>query len=185
MVVVTVILSLLVVSLILLAIFKKEWLLSIFGNSVVGKVEKKKKIEGEIEVLKKQQKVEIENIIKTYDQKKANLIDTTNAQIGSLQAQIAALKANKETQTNVLNEEKKVDIDRKTNEYNQKIVSKTNQSKKLGYLIEAEQKNLADVISPNQPNQPTEQPKPKLLLESSTETELKTADVKVKKTKKQ
>lgn len=157
----------------------------LFGNSVVRKVEKKKKIEGEIEVLKKQQKVEIENVIKTYDQKKANLNDTTNAQINSLQAQIAALKANRETQTNVLNEEKKVEIDKATNEYNQRITSKTNQAKKLGYLIEAEQKNLADVISPNQPNQPTEQPKSKLLLESLPETGFKTAEVKVKKTKKQ
>lgn len=165
-----IILSLIVISFIALMLFKRDWFLSLFGNSVVRKVEKKKRIEGEIGVLKKQQKVEVENIIKLYDQKKADLSDTTAAQINALQAQIAALKANKETQTNLLNEEKKVAIDKVTNKLDQQIVSKTNQAKKLGYYIDAEQKNLADVISPDQPNQPTQR---KILIEDSPKTKKK------------
>lgn len=166
-----------------LLIFKRDLLTSIFGSNVVRKVEKKKRIEGEIEVLKKQEKVQTENVIKSYDQKKKDLADSTSAQVNALQAQITSLKSNKETQTKLLDEERKVALDKVINEFDQKITNKKNQAKKLGYLIEAEQKNLQDVIDPNQPNQPTEQPK-KILLESSTETGFQTAEVKVRKTKK-
>ena len=128
----------------------------IFGNGVVRKVEKKKRVEGEVEVLKKQQKVQTENVINTYEQRKASVVDNTNAQINALQAQIVALKNSKETKCKLLDEEKKVAIDKVINEFDQKIVSKSNYAKKLGYLITAEQKNLQDVVSPDQPNAPTE-----------------------------
>ena len=70
----------------------------LFGNSVIRKVERKRKLEGEIEVLKKQQKVEIEKISKLIDEKKANLADSIDAQVAALNAQINNLKKQKVTQ---------------------------------------------------------------------------------------
>jgi hypothetical protein len=45
-------------------------------------------------------------------------------------------------------------LDETINEFDRKIVNKTNKAKKLGYLVEAEQKNIEDVINPQQPNAP-------------------------------
>lgn len=154
MVALLIILIILVAGLICLMIFKREWLNSLFGNSITDKVEKKKKIEGEVEVLKKEQKVASEAIIQDYDNKKTSTTDTINAQINALQAQIASLKNDKVTKCALLDEERKVALDKCINDYDRKIVSKQNQVKRLTRYIDAEQKNMDDVIHPDQPNAP-------------------------------
>ena len=126
----------------------------LFGNSVIRKVERKRKLEGEIEVLKKQQKVEIEKISKLTDEKKANLADSIDAQVAALNAQINNLKKQKVTQQDLLDEQRKVEIDKKVNDFNQKITAKQNKVKRLGHFIDAERKNQEDALNPEQPNAP-------------------------------
>lgn len=166
MIVLIVILSVLVVGLIALMIFKREWFISLFGNSITSKVEKKKKIEGDVEVLKKEQKVKTEETIKDFEVRKATTLDSITAQINSLKAQIKNLEKAKEDRAEMLDQELKVEIDKVINSYNRKIISKQNQAKKLGYYIDAEQKNIQDVIDPYQPNAPKEQKQ--VLLETKT-----------------
>lgn len=156
MIVLTIILSVVIIALVALIVFKKEWLMQMFGNSITSKVERKKKIEGEVEVLKKEQKVKLEETIKAYDVKKASILDSITAQINNYKAQIKNLEKAKQDKSEMMNEELKVDIDKVTNIYNRKIISKQNQAKKLGYYINAEQKNIEDVIDPDQPNAPTQ-----------------------------
>lgn len=127
----------------------------LFGNSITRKVEKKKRIDGEVEVLKKQQKVQCEAVIKDYDERKQAVIDSINAQIVSLEAQIEALKTSKESRCALLDEERKVALDKTINEYDLKIVSRQNESKKLSHYIDAENRSIQDVITPDQPNAPT------------------------------
>ena len=64
MVVAVVILAILLVAVGILLIVKRDMFTSIFGGSITRMVEKQKKINGEIEVLKKQQKVKSEEVIK-------------------------------------------------------------------------------------------------------------------------
>ena len=127
----------------------------IFGNSVTRKVESKKRIEGEVEVLKKQQKVKVEGTIKNYNAKKTSAIDSINAQINNYRAQIKNLEQQKKDQEEMYDKEMKVAVDKVINDYNRKIIAKQNKAKKLGYYIDAEQKNIQDVIEPSQPNAPT------------------------------
>lgn len=155
----TIILAIVVLVFIGLLIFKKEWFISLFGNSITGKVEKKKRIEGEIEVLKKEQKVKVEETTKAYDVRKASELDSITAQINNYKAQIKNLEKAKQDRADMLAEELKVDIDKVVNSYDRKIISKQNQAKKLGYYIDAEQKNIEDVIDPDQPNAPTAETK--------------------------
>lgn len=152
-----------------------------FGNPVVRKEEKRQRIVGEVEVLKKQQKVEVERITKEYAVKQANTVDAIDAQIGSLKAQIASLNQEKKDKVNILAEELKVEIDKTINDYDSKIIAKKNKAKKLGYLIDAERKSEEDAINPDQPNAPTEKPTMgfKPLLEDKT-TEKKKATKKTK-----
>lgn len=133
-------------------------MINIFGNPVVRKVERKKRIEGEVEVLKKQQKVEVESITKDYEVKQSSTIDSINAQIGSLKAQIASLNKAKEDRVNLLREEMKVAIDKTINEFDRKIVAKQNKAKKLGYLIDADRNSEEDAIDAQKPNAPTTKP---------------------------
>lgn len=162
MVVVLILLIILCLGFIALMLFKKEWLTSLFGNSITSKVERKKKIEGEIEVLKKEQKVKTEETTKQFEVKKATELDSLSAQISSLRAQIKNLEKAKKDRADMLNEEKKVAIDKVINSYDRKIISKQNQAKKLSYYIDAEQKNIQDVIDPENPNAP----KARVLLEN-------------------
>lgn len=169
MVAAIIILVLVIVALLALIVFKKEWLMQMFGNSITAKVEHKKKIEGEVEVLKKEQKVKVEETTKAYDVKKASELDSITAQINNYKAQIKNLEKAKEDRAEMLDQEKKVDIDKVVNNYNRKIISKQNQAKKLGYYIDAEQKNIEDVIDPDQPNAPTQ----KRVLTEDTNTKKK------------
>ena len=133
----------------------------LFRNNIVMKAEKQRRIVGEVEVLKKQQKVEVEKTTKQYAAKKVNMENTIDAQIASLEAQIASLKNSKKAQAELFAEELKVALDKVINLYDRKIVNKTNQAKKLGYFIDAERRNQEDVLNPDQPNAPK-----KILLES-------------------
>ena len=123
----------------------------IFGNSVVRKVENKKKIEGDIQVLKKQQKVRMEEIIKECATKKANISNSIDAQITELQAQITVLKKSKQDQCDLMDEKQKVMIDQMINDFDRKIINKTNKAKKLGiYKIKSETlKSLRKMIRLN------------------------------------
>lgn len=127
----------------------------IFGNSITRKVENKKRIEGEIEVLRKQQKVKAESTVKEYNSKKALTIDSINAQINNYKAQIKNLEQLKKDKEEMYDKEMRVAVDKVMNDYDRKIIAKINKAKKLGYYIDAEQKNIQDVITPDQPNAPT------------------------------
>lgn len=135
-----------------LSLFKKDLF---FGNSITSKVEKRKRILGEVEVLKKEQKVKYDETLKSYDVRKAEAVDAINAQINSYKALIKNLEVEKVNKGEMLDQERKVALDKVNNSYDQRIVSKQNQAKKLGYYIDAEQKNIEDVIEPDQPNAPT------------------------------
>lgn len=140
----------------------------IFGNSITRKVESKKRIEGEIEVLKKQQKVKAESTVKEYNSKKALTIDSINAQINNYKAQIKNLEQLKKDKEEMYDKEMRVAVDKVMNDYDRKIIAKINKAKKLGYYIDAEQKNIQDVITPDQPNAPTTK---KVLNETKTKKE--------------
>lgn len=131
----------------------------IFGNSITRKVESKKRIEGEIEVLKKQEKVKSEATVKEYTSKKTLTIDSINAQIINLRAQIKNLEQQKQDKEEMFEKELKVAIDKVMNDYDRKIIAKQNKAKKLGYYIDAEQRNIEDVINPDQPNAPASKKK--------------------------
>lgn len=127
-----------------------------FGNSITYRVERKKKIEGQVEVLKKEQKVKVDETTKEFEVKKSVILDSLNANIAACRAQIKALEQEKKDKDELLEQEKKVAIDKVLNMYNAKITSKQNEAKKLGYYIDAEKRNIQDVIDPSQPNAPTE-----------------------------
>lgn len=155
MVVAVVILSLIIVAAIVYFVLRRYGVVDdLFGNSITNRVEKKKRIEGQIEVLKKTQKVKAQGVCDEYDAKKKEITDSTNAQINNLQAQIASLKVNKDKQCALLDEQKKVAWDKVVNDFDAKIMSKQNDVKKLSRFIDAEQKNIDDVINPDKPNVP-------------------------------
>lgn len=131
-----------------------------FKSSIVKKVEKQQRLEAEAEILKKQQKVKVESLIKEYANRKAEMQDSLDAQINSYKAQIVSLTQAKKDRAEILDEELKVAIDQVTSDYNQRIVAKQNQAKSLGHYIAAEQKNIEDVINPDQPNAPRKVLKP-------------------------
>lgn len=140
----------------------------VFGNTITRKVESKKRIEGEIEVLRKQQKVKAESTVKEYNSKKALTIDSINAQINNYKAQIKNLEQLKKDKEEMYDKEMRVAVDKVMNDYDRKIIAKINKAKKLGYYIDAEQKNIQDVITPDQPNAPTTK---KVLNETKTKKE--------------
>ena len=80
---------------------------SLFKNSITYKVEKKRKLEAEVELLKKQQKVEVEKCTKKYATSLAEEQDAIEQQISMLKAQIEVLKTTKTNRVSILNEEKK------------------------------------------------------------------------------
>lgn len=140
----------------------------VFGNTITRKVESKKRIEGEIEVLRKQQKVKAESTVKEYNSKKALTTDSINAQINNYKAQIKNLEQLKKDKEEMYDKEMRVAVDKVMNDYDRRIIAKINKAKKLGYYIDAEQKNIQDVITPDQPNAPTTK---KVLNETKTKKE--------------
>ena len=73
----TIFLIAVIAAFVLLMVFKREWIMSVFGNSITSKVEQKKRIEGQIEVLRKQEKVECERVIKDFAARKEQLENDT------------------------------------------------------------------------------------------------------------
>ena len=98
----------------------------IFGNSITRKVESKKRIEGEIEVLRKQQKVKAESTVKEYNSKKALTIDSINAQINNYKAQIKNLEQLKKDKEEMYDKEMRVAVDIVMNDYDRNIIAKIN-----------------------------------------------------------
>lgn len=184
MLVAIIIIAIVLVSLIAVLILRKVGMFEfVFGNSITRKVEKRRRMIGEIEVLKKQQKVKCEEILKTFAQDKADLAAKTDAEINSLQAQILSLKEHKKTQTALLDEREKVVIDETINKFDQMIVNKQNQVKRLNRYIDAEQKNIEDVINPDTPNAPAVQESRIMGFRDSEPTEVKTSTKTTKTTK--
>lgn len=155
MVVVTVILAVLLVALICLLVIKRDLFTTMFGSSITRMVERKKKLDGEIEVLKKQQKVSSEEVIKESVDRKKALSDAIDANVVALQAQISSLKEQKKTKCALIDEKTKVNLDKVINDFDQKIMSKKNQVKRLANLIGAERLNIEDIITPDTPNMPS------------------------------
>ena len=120
----------------------------IFKTSITSKVEKLKKLQGKVEVLKKEQKVGTDSVIKAYDVKQSELKNAIDAQIANFKAEIKSLEAHKKAQFELYNQERKVAIDKTINEYNAKIVNVTNQITELMHLIEAERKTEEEVVRP-------------------------------------
>lgn len=121
---------------------------TLFGNSITKKVEKHNRLIGDIEVLKKQQKVSSEAVLKSYATKKRNLNNSVDADIARLQAEISSLKEHRVSQLELLEEERKVMLDKTINDFDRRITNKFNKAKKLEHLINAEKANMEDIIKP-------------------------------------
>ena len=150
-----VLLSLVIVSTILLLVFKKDWVATIFGNSITSKVEKKKKVENKIQVLKKEQKMKTDKIVAEYKSKEEAFKNNATAQINSLKARIKTLENEIKVNSDVLLQERKVELDKVTHEYDEKIINQQNLVNRLSNFIGAEKKNMEDAITNTQPNAPT------------------------------
>lgn len=139
-------------------------MINIFKNKITRMVEKSKKIEGEIEVLKKQQKVKSENAMKANKAKQLDFTNTTNATIESYKAAIKIAESNIKTECDKYDQECRVEVDKIMNDYNSKILAKMNELNRTKNLIEAENKNNMDVMKPLMINAPTS----KTLLENKS-----------------
>lgn len=150
-----------------------------FGNSITRKVETRQRLLGEVEVLKKEQTVKVEETVKVFEVKKAQELDGISAQINACKAQIKNLEKAKQDKDEMLDKELKVEIDKVINKYNREIVSKQNKAKKLNYFVDAEKKNMEDVINPTQPNAPEESNKTrKILLETAKDKKVSKKETK-------
>lgn len=138
----------------------------LFKTSIQRHIEKKSKLENEIEVLKTQQKVKSEIVISEYDSKKTQHQNTIDAQIAALQNEIENLKVSRTTHSASLDKEKVVQLKKVDNEFEAKILSKQNEVKKLSNLIDKEQKDMEDLITPLKPNAPKDNRK--ILVENIT-----------------
>ena len=150
---------------------------TLFRDSITRKVEKKRKLEGEIALLKKQQKVKSEAVIKDYDKKRVEMVNNINAEITAYKANIDTLTTSISVQSGILEQEKKVELDKVINDFDQRIIAKQNKLKRVINFIEADKKNMEDVISTELPNAPqqvvkTEEPK-QILLESKPANQVK------------
>ena len=133
---------------------------NIFGrNSITYNVEMKNKLKNKVEVLKKQQKVAAETILKNFEIKRNDLASTTRAEIAMLEARIASLKHHQKVQSEILGEEQKVELEKSMNTFDAKILTINNKIKRLSNSITAENQNIQDVLNPTNPNAPEEQVK--------------------------
>ena len=149
---------------------------TLFRDSITRKVEKKRKLEREISLLKKQQKVKSEAVIKDYDKKKVEMVNNINAEITAYKANIDTLTTSISVQSGLLEQEKKVELDKVISDFDQRIIAKQNKLKRVTNFIEAEKKNMEDVISTELPNAPqqvvkTEEPK-QILLETTSKEQI-------------
>ena len=74
----------------------------IFSSLMTRRIQKRQKLEGQVEVLKKQQKLASERKVKEYDLKKQTLKLNTEQQIAEYEKGINELKAEKERQDYLL-----------------------------------------------------------------------------------
>lgn len=124
-------------------------------NKITKMIEKSKCLEGQIGVLKKEQKVKSETLCKECEARKIAYTNTTNAEIANLEAQIETKKKQIITYNAACDQQLKVDLDKAINDYDLKITKKLNEKNRLTNLIEAEHKNNMDVMVDNAPNAPT------------------------------
>ena len=120
-----------------------DWL---FKDKVVLKVEKKKKLENAIELLKKEKQIQFETIVKDFDMQKINLSTDVETQIKALEAQINCLRQELKAQLALIQKRSVIELDKVINEYDQRISIKQNELNKLLNLIEADKKSLNQVI---------------------------------------
>lgn len=126
----------------------------LFKTNFQRHVERKARVENEIEVLKTQQKVKTENVIAEYNSKKTQHENNVDAQISALKNQIENLKVSRKTQVEAFEKEKIVALKKVDNEFDAKILAKKNEVKKLTNLIEKEQKDMEDFVNPEKSNAP-------------------------------
>lgn len=126
----------------------------LFRTSFQRHVERKAKVLNEITILQQQQKVKTENVLTNYKSKKAQFENTTAAQIAALKNQIKNLEVAKVAQVETFAKEKEIAIKKVDNEFDAKILAKKNEVKKLTNLIEKEQKDMEDFVSPEKSNAP-------------------------------
>ena len=126
----------------------------LFKTSIQRHVEKKQKLENEVQVLKTQQKVKSENVIAEYNSRKVQFENNVSAQIAALKNQIKNLEVARTTQAEAYEKEKTVQIKKVDNEFDAKILAKKNEITKLTNLIEKEKKDMQDLIQPEKSNAP-------------------------------
>lgn len=129
-------------------------MLFLFGSPITQKAQRKKRLEGEVEVLKKQQKVTSETLLKECEAKKTALKNNIDAEIVNLQAQISTLKSQKTTRASFYDQELKVQLDKAINDFDLRITTKKNKIVRLTNLIEAERKSEDHAVNPDKPNAP-------------------------------
>ena len=150
-------------------------MVNFFKTNIQRHVEKRNKLENEIEILKTRQKVKYESVIDEYEGKKVQYQNNVEAQINALNNQIENLKISKVTQGQAYDKEKFVELKRIDNEFDQKILTKQNEVKKLTNLINKEQKDMIDLINPTKANAPKNNKK---ILVEDTKVVLKPTEVK-------
>lgn len=126
----------------------------LFKTNIQRYVEKKNKLENEIEVLKTQQKVKSETVIADFESKKTQFQNNVDAQIATLQNQIENLKVSKVTQVTAFEKERIVELKKVDNEFDAKILARQNEVKKIANLIDKEQKDMRDLVNPLKSNAP-------------------------------
>ncbi|WP_300924621.1 hypothetical protein [uncultured Clostridium sp.] len=118
-----------------------------FTDSINKKLEKKKRIESNIEVLKKKSKVAIQTTNTAFDQEKASTLNNINIQIGKLKAKIEALEISKGTCTKLLEEQQEVAINKIANKFNLKVINQQNKVSKYEQAINAEVESIRNSIN--------------------------------------
>lgn len=126
----------------------------LFKTSIQRHVERKAKVENQIQVLKTQQKVKSENVVSEYNSKKVQHENTIDAQIAALENQIENLKVSKTTQVEAFEKEKTVALKKVDNYFDARILEKENEVMKLANLIDKEQKDMRDLVQPKKSNAP-------------------------------
>lgn len=126
----------------------------LFKTTIQRYVEKKNKLENEIEILKTQQKVKSETVIADFESKKTQFQNNVDAQIATLQNQIENLKVSKVTQVTAFEKERIVELKKVDNEFDAKILARQNEVKKIANLIDKEQKDMRDLVNPLKSNAP-------------------------------
>ena len=125
-----------------------------FKSNIQRYAERKAKVENEIKVLKQQQKVKVETVNSEFNSRKTQFANNVSAEIAALKNQIKNLEVAKKTQAEAYEKEKSVQIEKVNNDFDAKILSKTNEVTKLTNLIDKEKKDMDEIIQPAKANAP-------------------------------